>query len=102
MVHDAGGVVLLAHVSQYRPGDPPGQQTLIEELMETGVDGFELYHPYNVADVGFARLESFAAERGCIVSGGSDCHDARIRGAGGIGSIVVPEWIGERLVNVIE
>ena len=101
-VHDAGGVILLAHVTEYRPNDPAGQRRLIEELMEGGVDGFELYHPRNVADVGFEKLEALADELGCLVSGGSDCHDACRQGAGGIGSMEVPGRVGKRVLEAIE
>lgn len=75
-VHSAGGKVLLAHVSRYNPGNMDQQLSLIEKLLENGMDGFELYHPDNVKEPEFHRLEEMARSTDCLLSGGSDCHDA--------------------------
>jgi len=97
VVHDAGGLLLLAHVSQYRAADPKGQEALILEVLEAGVDGFELFHPDNMADPGFQGLLALAESRGCLVSGGSDCHDVESDGKNAIGRAGVPDWVGDHL-----
>ena len=74
-VHGASGKVLLAHVSRYLPGKMDQQLELIESLLENGMDGFELYHPDNVKEREFHRLEELARSTDCFLSGGSDCHD---------------------------
>ena len=59
-VHGAGGVLLLAHVARYCPGEAERQLVLIQGLLHHGLDGFELYHPDNLAETHFERLRSQA------------------------------------------
>ena len=75
-VHDAGGVLLLAHVSKYLPGKYAEQAELIRSLHRDGVDGFELYHPHNKINSDMPALEKLGRELGCLFSGGTDCHHA--------------------------
>ncbi len=96
-VREAGGILLLAHVGQYNPGDWEAQSRVLSELLENGLDGFELYHPTNLAEPHFTSLAAFAQERDCAISGGSDCHHAAGTLGHPLGSAEVPERILETL-----
>lgn len=102
-VHHAGGVVLLAHVGKYFPKsnhDPEGAEQIgfIRELMDHGLDGFELYHHANADKPYFEQLCALAERLKCPVSGGSDCHDARVRkGSKRLGGCGAPESLIETL-----
>ena len=100
-VHRAGGVGLLAHVAKYFPGEAERQIALIQALTSAGLDGFELYHPANLAEPHFDRLALEAQISGCLISGGSDCHDASASGPGGIGSAPAPETIVPHLESAV-
>jgi len=72
--HAAGGVAILAHPGRTEYGFTPADPATIARMAEaTGLDGIEVYHwshgPAEVAT--FGRL---AAERGLLVSCGSDSH----------------------------
>ncbi len=104
IVHDAGGVVLLAHVGKSIPSDPDQQETVIRQLIDDGMDGFELYHPSHRDDFPanreqpiFNRLSELGADLGCLLSGGSDCHDAPGSGSKAIGSCGAPADIFQRI-----
>ena len=92
-VHSAGGVLLLAHVAHNLPGDPANRIALIDELVEQGMDGFELYHPKNLAEPHFDQLARHAERLGCVISGGSDCHDAPGQWPYPLGSVAAPDSI---------
>lgn len=98
-VHSAGGKVLLAHVSRYHRGEMDRQLSLIEQLLELGMDGFELYHPDNVKEADFYRLENMAQSTDCFLSGGSDCHDAlKEKSNRNFAKTKVDDWFLQRLV----
>ncbi len=100
VVHAAGGILLLAHVASYRPGDWSGQSSLIESLLDAGLDGFELYHPANTREPHFQTMVSAARQWGCAVSGGTDDHgDSEYRRASD--PVVAPEWLVETLDNAL-
>lgn len=70
LVHDAGGVAVLAH---------PGRRwnpTLIEDLVRAGLDGVEVHHPTNSATERNA-LAVMAGRWGLLMTGGSDNHGDR-------------------------
>lgn len=95
VVRRAGGVLLLAHVARYCPGDPERQTVLLQRLQHEGLDGFELYHPDNMAEAHFDRLCSEAETSGCLISGGSDCHDFRRDYPNALGVSAVPAALVE-------
>ena len=92
---------LLAHVAEYHPGDGEKQIALIHELLDEGLDGFELYHPSNAAEPHFDRLVREAERTGCAISGGSDCHNAIEGGAKGIGCSQVPDRVVETIESAL-
>jgi 3',5'-nucleoside bisphosphate phosphatase len=75
LIHEAGGVCVLAHPGTFRETSPVPPD-LIDELAEAGLDGIEALHPEHTAEaqahyVGLAeRLELF-------FTGSSDCHGTR-------------------------
>lgn len=74
VVHDAGGILVLAHVAGYAPGDVQRQFELIDAGLAAGLDGFELWHWRNLAEPHFDQLKSRATSLSCVVTGGSDSH----------------------------
>ncbi|MAE65776.1 MAG: hypothetical protein CMJ18_16020 [Phycisphaeraceae bacterium] len=100
-VHGAGGVVLLAHVANYHPADLSKQISLIHDVLDAGLDGFELHHPRNIAEPHFDALVSEAQQLRCVISGGSDCHDARLSGVNALNCCHVPEQTIERLRSAL-
>lgn len=82
LIHDAGGVAVLAHPGIYR------NDGLIPRLKESGVDGLECWHTkHSAADSeGYARR---AAELDLVATGGSDCH-GMAKGRPLIGQVKLP------------
>ena len=67
LVHEAGGVCVLAH-----PGpDMPGR--IIKALLEAGLDGIETHHPSHDSDVQ-RHYEAVCIKHDLIQTGGSDYH----------------------------
>lgn len=67
LIHESGGVAVVAHPMRLR--DPAH----LEQLFELGIDGVEVLHP--TADPAAQRmLRDFAAKHGLLVTGGSDFH----------------------------
>ena len=89
VVHDAGGVVSLAH---------PGRTRIdarIPSLVEAGLDALEVYHPDHRRDTE-VRYRALAVSLGCLITGGSDFHGDTLHGlTPGSTSLPQEEW--ERL-----
>lgn len=98
-VHAAGGKVLLAHVARYYRGAMDEQLSAIEALLEQDMDGFELYHPDNVLEPEFHRLQDMAQNTECLLSCGSDCHDVLAENSNRhFAKMTVEDWFLERMV----
>jgi 3',5'-nucleoside bisphosphate phosphatase len=67
LIHSSGGVAVIAHPVRLR------KETHLEELLDLGVDGIEVWHPTADASTQ-ARLHSLAQLRGLLVTGGTDFH----------------------------
>lgn len=67
LINKFGGVSILAH-----PG-VSGLENQLDGLLATGLDGLEVWHSRHTA-AQCERFLAFARERGCLVTGGSDCH----------------------------
>ena len=63
LVHDAGGIILVAH--------PHNQLHLIDDLIELGIDGMEVWHP-DLTEEEKEQAYKIALEKGLYISGGSD------------------------------
>ncbi|MFZ2643087.1 MAG: PHP domain-containing protein [Verrucomicrobiia bacterium] len=67
LIHKFGGVAILAH---------PGVSALenhLDGLLASGLDGLEVWHSRHTPGQ-CERYRVFARDRGCLVTGGSDCH----------------------------
>lgn len=67
LVHEAGGVGVLAHPGHWTPG------ACIRRLVEAGLDGIEVVHPAHDASLR-KYYERLARGRGLLETGGSDYH----------------------------
>ena len=98
LVRDAGGKLVLAH-----PNDPQGtslialtqslteQTHIIEDSMETYIDGVECWHSRNDTQTTEHYLK-FARKHELIMTGGSDCHQKPIL----MGTVGVPEYVANQ------
>jgi len=110
VVHATGGVFLLAHPGKALRRQPEAQEKLIRELMDEGLDGFELHHPYNRdehdANRGgppvFEGLRRLGGELNAVLSGGSDCHHAPGEGMVELGSCGAPRELLDRMEKVLK
>lgn len=81
LIHNAGGVAILAH-----PSLVPDYAVLIEALLPAGLDGVEVAHPKNPNPVR-ANLRALAKKHDLIMTGGSDFHRPE---ADSLGSMTPP------------
>ena len=94
LIHDAGGVAVLAH--------PLGIMDVVGWLAGKGLDGLEAYYPGYSAEVS-GQITAVAQRYGMIVTGGSDYHGPTVSPGIEIGSVDIPEEVlatllGRRLV----
>ena len=82
-IHQSGGIAVLAH-----PGED-GAEDLLEELIQAGLDGVEVYHSSNSREQQ-KHLLATAKSTNMLVTGGSD-----FRGMYGMGCVTV----GQEQVN---
>lgn len=108
-IHEAGGVILLAHVGKALKDRPDLQIQLIEELSDKGLDGFEVYHPFHHDNFDndndkpqISGLKKLAAEMGCLVSGGTDCHHVPGTGRREIGSSGLEKEMFEKIETALK
>ncbi len=98
LVRGAGGKLMLAH-----PSNPHGtslvsftpsikeQQQIIKDTMLPYLDGIECWHSSHDSKTVKAYLE-MAKEKGLLVSGGSDCHQAPLI----LGTVHVPSYVAKQ------
>lgn len=96
-IHEAGGLVFLAHPFEYKFEDTLG---FIDELRkEVKLDGIECYHPSAEEDNRIDILINYAKTNNLFISGGSDFHGDKKPNndiAIGSGSLNIPkEYIEE-------
>jgi hypothetical protein len=73
LIHEAGGVCLLAHPMLVRLSQQEKIEQRIAALKEMGMDGIEVYyHSHTVAET--ERLLRLAQKYDLLISGGSDFH----------------------------
>lgn len=102
MIHDAGGLAILAHPHLMNYDRFEDAAARILELKSLGLDGFEVYYsgmPREYTE----KLLALAEEHGFAISGGSDYHGVnkdRVRMGSGIdGDLCVPDEILEQLIQ---
>jgi predicted metal-dependent phosphoesterase TrpH len=71
-IHDAGGVVSMAHPGRM---DHLDIRDAIATLAEAGMDALEVYYPYGPEPaIDVETAATVADEHGLLRTGGSDCH----------------------------
>ena len=78
LIHEAGGVAVLAHPMELKMGEA-SLASLIGEWKEQGLDGIEVWHP-SAQNNHAAFLHALALCEGMLVTGGSDFHGADLHG----------------------
>lgn len=92
LVHDAGGMIFVAHLHQIDPQDPEHCKDVARRLIRMGADGLETQY-CEFDDEWRQATEQIAQECGCLRSGGSDFHGVMKKGldlACGYGDLQVP------------
>jgi predicted metal-dependent phosphoesterase TrpH len=89
LIHQAGGVAIFAH-----PG-LAGLDDQFDALLNAGLDGIEVWHSRHSA-AQCARYLEFTKSRGCLATGGSDCHGTA-KGEVLLGSVRLDYGYVERL-----
>ena len=92
LVHDAGGLIFVAHLHQIDPQDPEHCKDVARRLIRMGADGLETQY-CEFDDEWREATEQIAQECGCLRSGGSDFHGTMKKGldlACGYGDLQVP------------
>lgn len=91
-IHEAGGIAVLAHCGAYN------NYELLDELIELGLDGVEVWHPrHSEEDV--QRLLKIADKHGLVRTGGSDFHGFYNDKPRSIGECGVDEEIIDELLS---
>jgi len=92
LIHEAGGVAVLAHPYQLKLSSYERVDQLVGELAELGLDGIEAVYSRHSADerVSYSKV---AAQHGLLITGGSDYHGSYkpdISIVTGLGDLHVP------------
>ncbi len=90
IIHDAGGLAVLAHPGITRVDD------ILPQLIDDGLDGLEVYHGEHDTPTR-ERYSQIADSRGLLATGGSDFHHPHAPGPG-LGGAEVPK---EVLTNLL-
>lgn len=81
-IHEAGGIAVLA-----RPG---GDLELVDELVEAGLDGVEVWHPSHTPEQ-IEALKTKASKHGLLCIGGSDFRGMYSQNSVSVGDVTTPE-----------
>lgn len=93
LIHEAGGVAVLAH-----PGHYADHQTIIAALLPHGLDGVEVYY-YDHSRPVTEALYWQARQHGLLMTVGSDFHRREGDGSARIGSVAHPD--GAALIDAL-
>lgn len=78
LIHDAGGVAILAHPNNCKCSTREATEDYILQLRDKGLDGIEArYNLHSTEDT--ARYLDLAARHGLLTSGGSDFHGPSVK-----------------------
>lgn len=102
-IHEAGGLVFVAHPHQICRRDAQESLRLCREILAQGADGLETRY-CEFDDWWRQQTEAIARELGCLRSGGSDFHGAMKKGlelGSGYGDLEVPYAFLERMREVL-
>ncbi len=73
LIHNAGGIAILAHPGSYK------NNYILEEIVTFPIDGIELYHQSNKANI-MSEIINITNKFNLIITGGSDFHQASWNG----------------------
>jgi predicted metal-dependent phosphoesterase TrpH len=82
-IHEAGGIAVLSMPGAY------SDFGMVDELIEQGLDGIEVWHSSNTVEQRTILLEK-AKANGLVVTGGSDFHGMYNKGRVKLGSEITP------------
>ncbi|MCJ7752110.1 MAG: hypothetical protein MUQ65_13610 [Armatimonadetes bacterium] len=91
-IRQAGGIPVLAH-----PGKL-GARRRIEEIVDMGMEGVEAFHSDHV-EKDVELLLDIAKARNLLVTGGTDSHGPHPERTIEIGSLDIPDWVGEQFLS---
>ncbi|MCM1544472.1 MAG: PHP domain-containing protein [Ruminococcus sp.] len=91
-IHEAGGIAVLAHPGFYDNFE------LLDELIELGLDGVEVWHPENTPEQQ-EYLKGVAKKHKLLMTGGSDFHGGYNAYPIRLGDYGPPEECVEELIN---
>jgi hypothetical protein len=95
IIHQAGGLAILAHPGQH------GTRDRVHQFILAGGDGIEVRHPGHTAE-DTVRLKALVDHYRLVPSGGSDCHGA-LEGPRALGGMHVPiDWLQQQATRVRE
>lgn len=95
LIHSSGGIAVLAHPPIYNSEDS------MEELVELGLDGIEVWHPSH-SEEDQNRLFEFAKHHNLLMTGGSDFHGMYGTTARPLGSTTTPDEYVDALMSYKE
>lgn len=85
LIHEAGGVAVIAHPGRLQP-----MEQRILSLLPLGLDGIEITHPQHNPET-TAQLQGLAKKHGLLMTGGSDFHQPDAAGAITLGRHLAPQ-----------
>ncbi len=91
-IHGAGGIAILAHPGKF------GNEEELEAYLELGLDGVEVWSPYNDDEL-TQRLIEFCNKKKILLTGGSDFHGIYGRQNVTIGSYSTPQENLDKLMS---
>ncbi len=71
--NESGAIPILAHPARAEPGFNPPDDATLEAMIEAGLMGFEVWHPYH-SSYDVASYQKLCEDRGLLTSSGSDTH----------------------------
>ena len=98
-IHKAGGLATVAHPVQLKGQNPAHYQTMINHLVEAGLDGIEVWHSDHT-ERDTALFLALAERYDLVTTGGSDFHGRAkldVALARGRSNVQVPMAVYERL-----
>ena len=101
IIHDAGGVSVLAHPAHLNIENEQELETLLQKLKEIGLAGIEVYYPGH-SPRQIDQYKAMAKKYGFLMTGGTDFHGSimpKIKMGSGTGDLFVPYTLYEDLVN---
>ncbi|MEO8287525.1 MAG: PHP domain-containing protein [Chloroflexota bacterium] len=70
---ESGAIPILAHPARAEPGFKPPDEDTLNAMIEAGLMGFEVWHPYH-SSYDVAYYLKLCTDRGLLTSSGSDTH----------------------------